>query len=190
MEKMITIDTGTGTLIDEPPQALQLFNEHSPLLKEVMPEYNGKLPNKDMTKLVKNLKFTRKLYSGVGLSANQCGIKARVFVLGTDDYDLVCINPKIVKRSEDIVKDKEGCLSFPGLFANVDRSSWVEVEFKDEGGNLKTMKVDGVTARCFEHELDHLNGVRFVDHLGPVALKLARQKQQKLIKRTVRSKNH
>ena len=131
-----------------------------------------------------------KLYGGVGLSANQCGVFERVFVIGTEHFQIGCINPKVIAKSEEVSKDNEGCLSFPALYVKVERPNWCDVEFYDETGTFKQIRMEGLTARCFLHELDHLNGIKFTDHAGPVALKLAQERQRKMIKQMQRiSKN-
>ena len=186
MSEILTIDTSAGLAKEEKVEPLPLFGENSTMLNMVMPEYTDPLPNPVMTNLVKRLKLTMKLYGGIGLSANQCGVYARVFVIGANDYTVTCINPKILNVSADIKKDNEGCLSFPGLYVKIDRPSWVEVEYTDESGETKQTKLEGLTARCFVHELDHMNGKKFVSHVGPVALQMARKKQSKLMKKYTR----
>lgn len=186
MSEMLTIDTSAGLVKEERVEPLPLFGENYPMLSMVMPEYIDPLPNSVMTNLVKRLKLTMKLYGGIGLSANQCGVYERVFVIGANDYTITCINPKILNASADIKKDNEGCLSFPGLYVKIDRPSWVEVEYTDERGETKQTKLEGLTARCFVHELDHMNGKKFVSHVGPVALQMARKKQSKLMKKYTR----
>ena len=149
-----------------------------------MPHYNIlDLPNSKMNELVAKLKMTMKLYGGIGLSANQCGVQERVFVIGTDYFQMVCINPKIIDKSDEVERVKEGCLTYPGLYVTVPRYKWVEVEFFTEMGEKKQIRLDGLTAQCFQHELDHMNGITFTSLVGPVALQLAKQKQQKLIKK-------
>jgi peptide deformylase len=101
---------------------------------------------------------------------------------------MTCINPKVLEVSADLKKDSEGCLSFPGLYVKIERPSWVKVEHTDENGETKQTKLEGLTARCFVHELDHMNGVKFVSHAGPVALQMAKKKQSKLIKKYTRKK--
>lgn len=191
MSETLVIDTGAG--LSTPSQQvrvepLPLYDENHPMLKVQIPEYKSALPNSIMDLLVKRLKMTMKLYGGIGLSANQCGVFERVFVIGTDQFQIACINPRIVTKAPSTIKESEGCLSYPGLYVKIDRPDWVEVEFTDETGALKQMRLEGVTARCFQHEFDHMNGIRMVEHVGPVALQMARKKQDKVIKKIVRNK--
>lgn len=178
----LIIDTGSNIVKENRTEPLQVFNENHPMLSSKMPEYDvTTLPNSRMNDLTARMKMTMKLYSGVGLSANQCGVQERVFVIGTDQFQMVCINPKIIKSSAEDTKRKEGCLSYPGLFVTIPRSNSIDVEYYTELGELKQLTLDGVTAQCFQHELDHLNGIKFTSKAGPVALQLAKKKQQKII---------
>jgi peptide deformylase len=177
----LIIDTGSSVVKENRTEPLAVFGENHPMLSTVMPEYDvTSLPNSQMNELTARLKMTMKLYSGIGLSANQCGIHERVFVIGTEYFQMVCINPKIIKSSAEETKRKEGCLSYPGLFVTIPRSNSIDVEFYTETGELKQLTLDGVTAQCFQHELDHMNGITFTSKVGPVALQLAKKKQQKL----------
>jgi peptide deformylase len=92
-----------------------LYDENHPMLKVQVPEYKHNLPNPLMDLLVKSLKDDNEIYGGIGLSANQCGVFERVFVIGTDHFQIACINPRIVGQSPSTIKESEGCLSFPGL---------------------------------------------------------------------------
>jgi peptide deformylase len=191
MSETLIIDTGAA--LATPSQQvkvdpLPLYDENHPMLKVQIPEYKQAVPNPIMELLIKRLKMTMKLYGGIGLSANQCGVFERVFVIGTDHFQIACINPRIIGKSPSTIKESEGCLSYPGLYVKIDRPDWVDVEFIDETGTLKQMRLEGVTARCFQHELDHMNGIRMVDHVGPVALQMARKKQEKVIKKIIRHK--
>jgi peptide deformylase len=190
MSEFLTINTGDSSPTKQKTiNPLKLFDENLPMLKSVMPYYNVlDLPNSHMNELVARLKMTMKLYGGIGLSANQCGVQERVFVIGTDYFQLVCINPKIIAKSDEVERVKEGCLTYPGLYVTVPRHKWVEVEFFTETGDRKEIRLDGLTAQCFQHELDHMNGVTFTSLVGPVALQLARQKQQKLINKVKKLK--
>ena len=193
MSEIFTIDTEEGITKEkeEVVEPLPLFNEDYPMLLQRIPEYDvSRLPNPVLGKLIKRLKMTMKLHGGIGLSANQCGIFERVFVLGANDAIWACINPKIINASPDLIRDKEGCLSFPGLALGVERHSWVEAEFINEECKVVQMRFEGLTARCFQHELDHMNGIKFVEHVGPVALRMAKQKRDKVIKTIIRRKKH
>jgi peptide deformylase len=186
MSEILTIDTTAGIQTTERLDPLPLFGEHYPMLLTVIPEYKDGFPAPALVALAKRLKMTMKLYGGVGLSANQCGVSERMFVIGTDEFQMVCLNPKVIRQSETVAKNKEGCLSFPGLFFNVDRPDWIDVEYMDEYGVVKEGRLEGVSAQCFLHELDHLNGIKFTNHVKPVALQMARKKQSKTIKTIVR----
>ena len=189
MSDILTIDTSIGIVKDQKIEPLPLYNENHPMLVEPIPEYKEKLPNGMMSNLIKRLKLTMQQYGGIGLSANQCGVFQRVFVIGTGEFQIACINPKVISRSSKISKSDEGCLSYPGFYVKVPRPEEITVEFTDENGNIQQIDLVGLTARCFMHELDHMNGLRLVDHAGAVAIKQARRKQEKLIKAIQRRKN-
>ena len=164
-----------------------LYDENHPMMKQRIPEYDiTLLPNPVMTNTINRLKMTMKLYNGLGLSANQCGVFERVFIVGNEEIVIVCINPKLIKASDDLIKDNEGCLSFPGLFLKVERASSVEVEYYDLQGKKYNTTFTGLTARCFLHELDHMNGITMNKHVKPLALKMAKEKQGKLFKKVKR----
>ena len=187
MSEILTINTEQGIIKEQQIEPLPLYDENHAMLKRSIPEYElSRLPNPVMTNLVSRLKMTMKLYSGLGLSANQCGVFERVFVIGNDDMVIPCINPKVIRIVGAVEKNREGCLSFPGLFLNIERPLSIDVEFYDVNGKLINTTFEGLTARCFLHELDHMNGIRMVEYVKPLALKMARQKQQKLIKKVKR----
>lgn len=121
---------------------------------------------------------------GIGLAANQIGIAKRVFVIGSKKIEgfpepFAVFNPVITEVSEEQSLDKEGCLSYPGLWLSIKRPSVIQVEFQDSLGNTHEVGMSGLIARCFQHELDHLNGVCFVDIVSPLKLKLAMNKLRK-----------
>jgi peptide deformylase len=186
MTKEFIIDTGAAvaSAVEETITPLPLFDENHPMLKQPIPEFDAyKLPSPLTTKLIKRMKMTMKLHNGLGLSANQCGVFERLFVIGSGDNVWACINPEILATSDDIVKDKEGCLSFPGLSVTIDRPSWIQVQYFEETGKQVQKRFEGLTARCFQHELDHMNGIRMIDRVKPLALQMARDRQKKLIKK-------
>jgi len=186
MSDILTIDTEAGVVTEERMEELPLYDERLPMLDSEIPTYNLRLPNPHMTKLVKQMKMTMKKFGGIGLSANQCGVYERVFIIGTEHFQIACINPKIIEKSETTIKSEEGCLSYPGLYLKIERPEWIVAEFTTENGEVKQMRFDGITARCYQHELDHMNGKKFVDYVGPVSLQMARKKQSKIMKKVIR----
>ena len=164
------------------PFTFSLVLSTDPILREVMPEFDFANPPVNPNQFASSLVETCKAHKGLGLSANQCGIMQRVFVIGTEHFQFACINPKVVAQSEEISKDNEGCLSFPAMHLKIPRPIWCDVEFYEENGALKQIRLEGLTARCFLHELDHMNGIKFIEHAGPLAVQMARQRQEKLVK--------
>lgn len=104
---------------------------------------------------------------GVGLAAPQVGISIRMFVYdsGVDGQRGALCNPEIVWFSEETVEMEEGCLSIPDIYLPVVRPEAIRVEAQDLSGEAVTIEADDVLARIFQHEIDHLNGILFIDHL-------------------------
>ena len=114
----------------------------------------------------------RSMYTahGIGLAAPQVGVDKQLLVIDLDPETpstppLVLINPEIISASAGLDTYEEGCLSIPGVYLDVVRPTAVQVSFRDEMGRPRTMKADGLMARCIQHEIDHLNGVLFVDRV-------------------------
>jgi peptide deformylase len=106
---------------------------------------------------------------GVGLAAPQVGVLERIFVWEVDDRWGVVVNPVIVDRSEALVEEEEGCLSLPGLAYDVVRNARVRVEGVDLDGKQVSLDTEGLLARVCQHEIDHLDGVLFIDRLDPAS---------------------
>jgi peptide deformylase len=112
---------------------------------------------------------------GVGLAAPQVGVPKRLFVAdvadrkkGEEPRPMVLLNPEVTWRSEEEVVQEEGCLSLPGQFADVARPAAVRVRYLDLEGERREVEAGGLLARCLQHEIDHLDGVLFTDHLSPL----------------------
>ena len=187
MSEKLIIDTTAGIQQIEKIDPLRVFGEDYSMLGQKIPEYTGGFPAPALVTLSKRLKMTMKLYAGLGLSANQCGVAERMFVIGTDEFQLVCINPKVLDEDDEWEKGKEGCLSSPGLFLNIERPKSIKVGFTDEFGEYKEAMLQGLSARCYLHELDHLNGIRYTSYVKPLALRMAKQKANKLVKKIIRN---
>jgi peptide deformylase len=104
--------------------------------------------------------------NGIGLAGPQVGEGLRLFVCHVpDDQARVFINPEIIGTSQEIIPYEEGCLSIPGMYAEVVRPAFLSVQAWDERGKPFTLDADGMLARVIQHEFDHLNGLLFIDHL-------------------------
>jgi peptide deformylase len=123
---------------------------------------------------------------GIGLAATQVNVHKQLLVLDVSEEKnapLALINPKIVER-EGAQVYQEGCLSVPGIFADVERSDRIVVEAQDRDGNPLRIEADGLLAVCIQHEMDHLVGKLFVDYLSPLKRELVRKKLEKAHKAT------
>ncbi|HEY7875037.1 MAG TPA: peptide deformylase [Actinomycetota bacterium] len=121
-------------------------------------------------RLVSDMLDTMREAPGVGLAGTQVGVLERVFVWEVEDEFGAVINPRITARSSETVEDDEGCLSLPGLVYPVTRAAAVTVEGLDADGRPLRMEVEELLARVVQHEIDHLDGVLFIDRL-PEGLK-------------------
>ena len=120
--------------------------------------------NLDRQELSNTLKESMIHHKGIGLSANQIGIWERVFVMIRDlEYNetITCFNPKILKESKKTIVMEEGCLSYPDLFLDIERPESVVIKYEDEDKKIHKMKLDGLAARVFQHEYDHMEGIDF-----------------------------
>lgn len=157
--------------------------DHTPVLREVSQDWNFSGMD-DADKLQHDMINFMLANRGIGLAANQIGINKRVFTMGSDTHiDFVSprafFNPIIVESSREQVLDTEGCLSFPGIWLKIKRPSWLVAEFYSSAGQKQSMKFEGYQAKCFQHELDHLNGVCFVDKVSRLKLQLALKNKEK-----------
>ena len=121
---------------------------------------------------------------GIGLAANQIGLTKRVFVMGSNNIEgfplpFAVFNPKILESSQELSLDQEGCLSYPNLWLNIKRPEMIVVEYQTSKGDTITAEMNGLISRCFQHELDHLDGVCFVDKVSKLKLQLAMKKLRK-----------
>ena len=110
---------------------------------------------------------------GIGLAAPQIGIHKELLVIDINYEDsaaepLILINPEITAFGSTLNSYEEGCLSIPGVYLNVFRPSTIKLKFRDEMGRPRKMKAEGLLARCIQHEMDHLNGVLFVDRVSSI----------------------
>ena len=131
---------------------------NNPLLKQVMEEFDFSNPPTDPLELVSIMAQVMIDNGGIGLAANQIGLPYRAFVLYADEL-IPVFNPKIVDFSEEMIILEEGCLSYPGLFVKIKRPRQIRARYTEPNGVVVTKTFTGMTARAFQHECDHLNGI-------------------------------
>ena len=145
----------------------------------------------ELKEFVDNMFETMKQYGGIGLSANQVGKPYRMFVMG-DHLNIqkgkkwVCINPKITNVTKDLIRYKEGCLTFPFLFLDIERPQKIKVKYQNEQLETVEEEFDGIVSRCYQHELDHMHGRVFTELVSKLKLNMALKKRDKEIKRVTR----
>ena len=141
----------------------------------------------EIQKLMDDMLETMYQAPGIGLAAIQIGVPKRVIVidLSRDDEKknpLYLINPEIINNSENNIAYEEGCLSVPGQFAEINRPNKCKVKYLDYNGAEKILNAEGLLATCIQHEIDHLEGILFIDHLSKlkksfIVKKLSKQKK-------------
>ena len=124
----------------------------------------------DLRDLARKMLQTMYSEDGIGLAAPQVGVNKQLLVIDADPEDeknrpLILINPKVTSYSKELATGQEGCLSIPGVYLDVIRPAAVEISYKDESGRPRKLKADDLVARVIQHEMDHLNGVLFVDRV-------------------------
>lgn len=188
-DDLIVINTEQQTqVVQQNAPVFPLVHETHPILKQVLPEFDFSNSPVNPMEFASSLVETCKLHHGIGLSANQCGFPYRVFVMGSEDNFVAFFNPKVTNTKGE-VHMVEGCLSFPFLALRITRPEEIDIEYQDFNGITRTAKYNGLSARCFLHELDHMNGIVYTEKVKPVALQMGIQKRNKLLKKLKILKN-
>jgi peptide deformylase len=141
----------------------------SPVLRQRSEEIAG--VDAEVRRLIDDLFETMDAAKGVGLAANQVGIARRVAVVGVDDARLAMVNPVLVS-AEGRDRAEEGCLSIPDVYGEVARPERVVLEATGRDGRPFRLEAEGLLARAIQHEIDHLDGILFIDHLGALKRQL------------------
>ena len=166
---------------------MKLVEENNPILRKACEPFDFNEPVMDPYELSEGLHKLRKEGAGIGLAAPQVGINTQVLVIGmgnfetegVDDYDQVFFNPTIVETNTELMYMVEGCLSFPNLFVKVKRPTEIILKWDTEEGSECEEKFVGMTSRILQHEIDHLNGITFLQRANRFHLQKA-QKNRKL----------
>jgi peptide deformylase len=142
-------------------------------------------------RLIQDMLDTMYAAPGIGLAAPQVGVARRILVVdcardGAARQPHKLINPELIWQSDDSVTVSEGCLSLPEHYADVARPNAIKLRYQDEQGEMRVLEASGLLATCIQHEMDHLEGVLFVDHIsalkrGIILRKLAKTKRQKAL---------
>ena len=161
---------------ESPKTILKLNLEGNPVLRHILDKTNIS-QNLEWDKISALMHRTMLSANGIGLAANQVNVGLRMFVMNNDAKTF--INPEIIEQSDEVQTQEEGCLSFPNLFFTVTRPKSILVSWIDEKLQTQVDRFEGIWAQCIQHEIDHLNGVLFVDHASKFKLNRAREKQKK-----------
>ena len=140
--------------------------------------------NSEIKNLMDDMLETMYAAPGIGLAAVQVGVLKRIIVIdlskeGKKKEPLFIVNPKITFKSHDLTSYEEGCLSIPNQFAEVKRPSTCKINYLNYEGKEKEIHADGLLATCIQHEIDHLNGILFIDHLSKLKKDLILKKTEK-----------
>ena len=163
----------------------QILTEPNKILREK--SLTVKVVDEDLKKLMDDMLETMYAAPGIGLAAIQVGVPKRVIVLDIAPKDkpknpMYFVNPEIITKSENSSTYEEGCLSVPGQFAEINRPDKCHIKYLDYYGQPKEIKADGMLATCIQHEIDHLEGILFIDYLSKlkktmIVKKLSKQKK-------------
>jgi peptide deformylase len=171
-------------LIMEIKMALEIITYGNSLLRQHAKEI--KSFDQDLIDLADEMYSLMKKTDGIGLAATQVGKLIRMVIVETSDKNslgrLNLVNPVILTASENLVPYEEGCLSVPGIYGYVKRPDSIRVEARTLTGEKITFNANGMLARVIQHEVDHLNGILFVDHLSKSHLKKVKKDLDKLEK--------
>ena len=167
----------------------KLIDKYDPILKQKAKEFDFQNPPIHPADLAISLAETMGKNGGIGLAAPQVGIPYRVFSMGLIQLDrqkeektmnvITLFNPEIIYKSDNKVKALEGCLTFPGMYLEIERPFEIKVRFQNHFGNYMEMTLYGIDARCALHEYDHLDGILYTTKIPKTKLKLVQEKMRK-----------
>ena len=164
---------------------LDLLPEDHPVLHQEPLTWISDPPQAD-PKLMYEIMLENMVYHhGLGLSANQIVMPVKVFAMRIDESDnaIVCFNPEIIEESEEMITMEEGCLSFPLLYLKKKRPETLSVKYQNADGDFIDAHFEGLAARVFHHEMDHMKGKTFLDGVSKLFLQAARKKQKTLTRK-------
>lgn len=161
---------------------MTLVSENSPILKQSTEDFDFNDETLNAEELSQKLINILLEMNGAGLAAPQIGLSMRFFVMIIGNKSYRCFNPRTSSESEEITEAEEGCLSFPKLWLKIKRPKSIIATWSDQNGNEQSMHFGGIEARCFQHELDHLNGICFTDRVSRLILSMSKKRRFKASK--------
>lgn len=177
----------SGNLIEY--EILDLVDFYDPILRTpTVPFDFTKYTSEQIDTLMYTLTETLEKNGGLGLSANQIGLRHRMCAVNMGNQYWVMINPYIVEKTSEIADFSEGCLSYPGLYIKTNRANHIKVKFQAAGGQEIEKEFDGLTAVIIQHEIDHLDGIVFTDRVSPIKLDQAKRKAKSILKKMKRAR--
>jgi len=167
---------------------MKLVTFPNDILRERMPDFDFENPIMDPMQIEKEMVELMIAERGIGLSGNQVGLRARVITIFPRDMSLelgpfAMFNPVLRAASDEQIETLEGCLSFPGMLIPVKRPRTIMAEYLDSQGNNCVISLSDVDAKCFLHELDHLDGICYIDRVSKLKQDLTMRKWNKLRKK-------
>lgn len=162
---------------------MKLVHAPDPILERELKEVDLTNPGFDPVELKKEMVEFMLASGGIGLSACQVGLDMKVFVMGDSvENSTICINPTVLQYTEETVVDLEGCLSYPNMFVKVKRPKEILAQYWDENLQEQVVKIEGYSAKCYLHELDHCLGITMKDRVSSLKWDMAKKKARKLEK--------
>ncbi len=161
----------------------KLVTETDQVLREIAEPWDFTVDG-DPSTLIKNMAKVMIENNGIGLAAPQVGVKKRIFIMGNETKLYACINPEITEGSGEVM-DLEGCLSFPNLWLNVKRHETIKVKYYNALGQEIITEFNGIMARVYQHERDHLDGVCFDTRVGKLSLEMAKKRRKKKLRKSL-----
>ena len=187
-DKEFIYNSESSVQTQQEPQfvSYEIIGSDSIILSQVTEEYDFTDTSYDPIEIASRLVETAKTFNLFGLSANQCGLKHRVCVIGNDDQYVAFFNPTILEFSEDTIVLPEMDINNVGLTLNIKRPKSIVVQYTTYEGEEKVMRLEGLTSRVLQQQIDRLNGITFNSNVSPIKLKRSQKSLSKKVKKYIR----
>jgi len=160
---------------------LEIRRYPDPILRQISTSVEAKEIDTSLQNLIDNMAYTMYIFKGLGLAAPQVGVLSRIITVDTGEGLIALVNPRILKGEGEEIGE-EGCLSIPDIWLEIKRARKVIVDGMDRTGQKVLLEAEGLLARAFQHEIDHLNGVLIIDRVSHLQRQLIESKLRRLRK--------